>query len=139
SIPDVARTHVSGLWRFSLAIWGVNLLTQALGKQTDIVSMQAFGIDPAEIGFYNLGITLGLTANVIFTRGVGQVAIAGLSSIAVKSPEKIGLAWRALCSVANVFALPLLVFVGVCAHPIVTSLYGHEFADAAIILQIYAA
>jgi O-antigen/teichoic acid export membrane protein len=138
-VPNVARSHVGGLWRFSLTIWGVNLLTQALGKQTDIATMQGFGIDSKEIGFYNLAFTLGLTANVIFTKGIGSVAVAGLSSIAAKTPEKIGLGWRALCSIANILALPLLVFVGVMAYPIIRALYGEDFVEAAILLQIFAA
>lgn len=131
------RDDVGGLWKFSLTIWGVVLLTQALGKQTDIATMQFFGVDSEEIGFYNLAFTLGLTANVIFTKGIGSVAVAGLSTIAERTPEKIGKGWRALTSVSNVLSLPLLAFVGVLAYPIIHALYGVEFEDAAILLIIF--
>lgn len=139
AVEGEAREDVRGLWRFSLTVWGIALLTQALGKQTDLFTMQLFRVDPAEIGFYNLAVTLALAANTIFLIGIGSVALAGLSSINARSPERLSAAWRALCGVAPTIALPLLVFVAVFAEPIVAALYGDAYRDAALLLQIFAA
>lgn len=137
--PPAARTDISGLWRFSLTVWGIGLLTQALGKQTDLFMMQLYRVDLAEIGFYNLAVTLAIMANAIFLMGIGQVALAGLSSLRAKHPEKIGQGWRTLCSVCPLISVPILTFVGVFADPIVSALYGDEYSDAALMLQVFVA
>lgn len=134
-----ARRDVRALWRFSLTVWAIALLTQALGKQTDLIMMQFFRVDQAEIGFYNIAVTLGLAANAIFLMGIGNVALAGLSSLNARAPERLGRGWQALCAVAPLISLPMLLFVGVFAEPIIGALYGGAYRDAALLLQIFVA
>lgn len=134
-----ARRDVRGLWRFSLTVWAIGLLSQALGKQTDLIMMQFFRVDPDEIGFYNIAVTLGMTANVIFLMGIGNVALAGLSSLYTRAPERLGRGWSALCAVCPLISVPMLLFVGVFAEDVIRVLYGGDYRDAALLLQLFVA
>jgi O-antigen/teichoic acid export membrane protein len=131
------RRDVSSLWRFSATVWLTGMLTYALGKQTDIFTMQILRTPQADIGFYNLAVTLAISANAILLAGISNVALSGLASLRAKAPEKLGKGWRTLCSVGPLLSVPVLVFTGVFAGPIVTALYGSAYDDAATILEIY--
>ncbi len=138
-LPRAARRDVASLWRFSTTVWMTGMLTYALGKQTDIFTMQILRTPQAEVGFYNLAVTLAISANTILLAGISNVALTGLSSLRAKAPEKLGQGWRTLCSVGPLLSVPVLVFTGVFAGPIVKALYGSAYDEVAVILQIYIA
>ena len=68
-LPRAARRDVASLWRFSTTVWMTGMLTYALGKQTDIFTMQILRTPQAEVGFYNLAVTLAISANTILLAG----------------------------------------------------------------------
>ena len=138
-LPREARRDVASLWRFSSTVWLTGILTYALGKQTDIFTMQVLRTPQAEVGYYNLAVTLAVSANTILLAGISNVALTGLSSLHAKAPEKLGQGWRTLCSVGPLLSVPVLVFTGVFAGPIVQALYGSEFDGVTAILQLYIA
>jgi O-antigen/teichoic acid export membrane protein len=136
-LDPAVRRDVRGLWRFSATVWVGEMLNYALGKQTDIFTMEIFRTPQAEVGFYNLAVTLAISANAVLLQGMGSVALSGLSALRTRAPERLGAGWRTLCSVGPLLSVPILVFVGVFAEPIVVALYGHAYKDAAVVLEIF--
>src|SRR5262245_14907175 len=87
ALPLEARKDVAGLWRFSATVWLTGILTYALGKQTDIFTMQVLRTPQAEVGYYNLAVTLAVSANTILLAGISNVALTGLSSLRTRAPQ----------------------------------------------------
>ena len=139
AIGDDARHDVHSLWRFSGTVWLTGILSYALGKQTDIITLQFFRTPQAEVGFYALAVTLAATANNVLRLGIFNVSTAALATVRAEQPGRLSKGWQTLCSVSPMLSLPLLLFVTVLADPIMNALYGPQYQDAAILLQIFAA
>ncbi len=133
-----APISLRAAWRLSVAAWLTNLANGALLKQVIIWLLTFYGLQYAQIGFFNLAFQLGHSAGLLLVAGLTGVGMATMAA-AYSGENRLWLAvsWRAVLKVQTLLALPLLVFSLLNAEEIVTLLFGKDYAEVGPLLQVF--
>lgn len=128
-------------WK-SLALLSAPMLAHGAGavllKATDVWVLSIFA-DTATVGLY--GAAVRVTNVVLFVLSVINLALPQLLAAAYASDRRddFRMLARMAATISTVFSLPLFIIILFWAEPIVTLLFGAEYAGAAPILIILAA
>jgi len=118
---------MSGFYKIGITSWAIGFVGFAMGKQTDIILLNYFGVASSQVGFYNIAFTfsamLGFLGN-----GLGPV-FQSVFSETFKKKGKKGLAdsWHITAKIVFLTWFPVVAF-GLLYSPLVIKvLYGEDF------------
>lgn len=132
------KFDLSGFYRIGLAAWLIGFVSFALGKQTDIILLNYFGVPSSEVGFYN--IAFGFSVMLSFLGiGIGPIFQAIFSETYEKSGAK-GLAdsWYIIAKIGLLLWFPVFAFALLYAPSIIRIIYGEAFNSASGPFRILA-
>ena len=113
------------------------LLSIGLVTQSDILLMNYFQVEPAEIGFYHLATGLGGMLAFVLV-GVGPLALSILSeTYAKESAEGLSCIWCQIVGFASFLTVPIFVFAFFNAESLIYFVYGEQFGPAGKVLAFY--
>jgi len=124
------------IWKYSLVLWPLTLLNQVLGKQSDVLILSYFSVNPAQIGYYNIAYGLVGTIKTLFISGLGQVAIPIVVEANEQGAARLAQIWELLIKTTTVLSLPFLFFAVLFARPIISTIYSSDYLDSVFYLQL---
>lgn len=126
------RRYAGALLRFGLPLAGASIVVFAVGYADQFVVGGVLGAQA--LGFYMLAFNLAGWPVAMLSQPVRAVAPAAFARIQT-DPEKMDDGFRAAMRVLMCVALPLCAFLSAAALPVITFVYGAEWAQAALALQ----
>jgi O-antigen/teichoic acid export membrane protein len=132
------KFNLSGFYKIGLAAWAIGFVSFALGKQTDIILLNYFGVPSSQVGFYNIAFTFSLMLSFLGI-GIGPISQAIFSESYEKSGTK-GLAdsWYIIAKIGILFWFPVFAFALLYVPSIITIIYGEAFSSASGPFRILA-
>ncbi|MFQ5481275.1 MAG: lipopolysaccharide biosynthesis protein [Nitrospinaceae bacterium] len=142
----LARPHLRGAaqstdlreaWRLAGVAYAINLFSLGLWTQSDVVLMNYFQVPAAGVGSYHLATSLG--AMVLFLlAGLGQLAQSFYSeAYAREGAPGLSRTWRMTLGLNVWVTLPLGIIGFVFAPPLITWVFGAEYAPVAPLFRVY--
>jgi PST family polysaccharide transporter len=126
------RRLVGPLLRFGLPLAGASIVVFAVGYADQVVVGAVLGAQ--FLGFYLLAFNLASFPVAMLSQPIRAVAPAAFSRMQ-HDPPRMGDGFRAAFRLVLAVALPGCAFIAGAALPIVTFVYGEEWAPAALALQ----
>jgi O-antigen/teichoic acid export membrane protein len=134
---ESAQPELKEMKHLAWASYGISLLSFGLMTQSDIVLMNYFHVEHANIGYYHLVTSLGLMAGFVLT-GVGPLALSIFSEVyAVESYGGLARSWRQIVGFSAFLTIPIYVFIFFNADVLITFIFGAQFMPAAPLLTFY--
>ncbi len=134
---ESAQPELKEMKRLAWASYGISLLSFGLMTQSDIVLMNYFHVEHANIGYYHLVTRLGLMAGFVLT-GVGPLALSIFSEVyAVESVSGLARSWRQIVGFSAFLTIPIYVFIFFNADVLIAFIFGAQFLPAAPLLTFY--
>ena len=130
------KFDLSGFYRIGLAAWAIGFVSFALGKQTDIILLNYFGVPSSQVGFYNIAFGFSLMLGFL-GNGLGPIFQAIFSETYGKGGAK-GLAdsWYIIAKIGFLTWFPVFAFALLYAPSIITIIFGGDFRLASGPFQI---
>lgn len=118
-------SYVTGIFSFGLM------------TQSDVVLMNYFHVEPAQVGYYHLGMGMSNMLTFVLT-GIGPLALSIFSETFTRESHA-GLAkpWRQIVGFNFFLTAPIFVFAFLNAGQLLTFIYGGQFAPAGKVLAFY--
>ena len=134
---ESAQPELKEMKHLAWASYGISLLSFGLMTQSDILLMNYFHVEHANIGYYHLVTSLGLMAGFLLT-GVGPLALSIFSEVyAVESYDGLARSWRQIVGFSAFLTIPIYVFIFFNADVLITFIFGTQFLPAAPLLTFY--
>ena len=132
------KFNLSGFYRIGLAAWLIGFVSFALGKQTDIILLNYFGVPSSQVGFYNIAFGFSVMLSFLLI-GIGPIFQAIFSETYEKNGAK-GLAdsWYIIAKIGLLLWFPVFAFAILYAPSIITIIYGEAFSLASGPFRILA-
>jgi O-antigen/teichoic acid export membrane protein len=137
---------VTPVMLYGLTTYGNDMLSAVLGRQPDILMLRGFyGEHAREVGLYNVASMLLLVTEYIFFLGLGGALVSIFSKYAHEdeteqnthpSYPRMRRARGEVAGFQYITLIPLCGFVFVFALHIIRFIYGTQYDDAALSLQI---
>ena len=137
--PGWNRASVSLLLRFGLPLAAANLLSQAIANVDYVFVGRALSL--RDVGLYTLAFNVSSWATSVIGSVLSGIVLPGFSAVR----EQHGDVRRALFTATRAVALvafPIAAVTSGLASPLITTVYGGRWADAApvvVILSVYGA
>lgn len=127
------------VWSFSKTVWLNNILGYILGNKSDILMLQWFKVGFNSIAYYNIAYSMVSLASTVLMTGLSTLSLPILSGLYAKGGD-FGLSkgWRMLVSFSCSLSIPILMFLFVHANAIIGILYSDKYADASLLIRIFA-
>ena len=125
-----AKFNLSGFYKIGITSWAIGFVGFAMGKQTDIILLNYFGVASSQVGFYNIAFTfsamLGFLGN-----GLGPVFQSIFSETFKKNGRK-GLAdsWQITAKIVFLTWFPVVAFGLLYAPLVINIIYGENYISA---------
>ncbi len=129
--PGWNRHRAGGLLRFGMPLAGANVLTNLVRNVDYVIVGRLLG--PVELGYYTLAFNMSGWPQNLIGQVVKQVSLPAFSRMR-EDGRDMG---RAFCKMLNQVArltLPVCLFMGALAHPLIVLVYGQKWAPAAAAL-----
>jgi len=123
---------------FAVVAWGLAIVNFGLGKQSDVILLNAIRHDTTEVALYDVAYTLTQTVAMLLTVGLTGIALTLFSRRHGTRPEGLGSLWESFVALVGTAVLPLVLFLIVNARACVQVVYGAQYAAAAALLPLYA-
>lgn len=130
--PGFDRTQIRALLSFGLPLAGASLLVFAMLNVDYIVVGSLAG--PIALGFYLQAFNLSSWPVNVFSLSVRRVSLAAFSRLQDRPDELVSALVRA-STLLSAVTLPICALLGMLAGPIITTVYGQQWAPAAAALQ----
>ncbi len=132
---EVQPHSLKPVYAFGAIYWTNTILDYFLGRQGDVLFLSTLLPSPVPSSMYNVAFSVVLMATQGLTLGLGGITLSTFSRLAVTSPEMLDRFYAFLVRVVSIMVVPVLVFIFFNASPIITLLFSHDFAGAAILVQ----
>ncbi len=126
------------VFAFAAHAWVLTAVGFGLGKQSDVIILNAIHHGQAEVAFYDVAFSLTHAVGTVLTVGLAGIALALFSRRQARRPEAIGSLWQAVVILTGSVVTPLVVFLMGNATACVVTIYGREYAEAGPMLLAYA-
>ena len=126
---SIDRECFSDLLKFAKGMLGLAFLSIVV-RQTDILVLGKI-VSGEQLGMYYLALQLAYQPVLLFERMIGKVL---LPAFAEKQDDKESI-YRAMLAIVRttaVFGVPLLAFLIICAGPILSVVYGSQYAQVSV-------
>lgn len=125
----IDKVCLSELLKFAKGMLGLAFLSIVI-RQTDILVLGKI-VSGEQLGMYYLALQLAYQPVQLFAKTIGKVL---LPAFAEKQDDKESIYRAMLAIVRNtaVFGVPLLAFLIICARPILSLVYGSQYAQVAV-------
>ncbi len=123
---------------FGATVWLTNLVTFALGKQSDILLLGLFRVAEAQIGYYEIAYRSVNTINMLLISGFIGVTLASFAEASGKNKTVLGDAWQLTVKAYGAIALPIILFSIIHARAIIVGVFSEAYGPAVILFQTYA-
>ena len=134
------RLDLRGPLRFGLALWATGLVNFFVGRQADILLIGLFHPGTDAAGAYSAAALLAMLLAGALIMGAEGVSLAAFSELEARVDRAgLGRLWSLHVKMDVLLSVPLLVFGGCFARPLIGLLYGVGFERAAPLLTAYAA
>ncbi|MFF2841759.1 oligosaccharide flippase family protein [Paenarthrobacter sp. NPDC057981] len=120
------------LLMFGLPLAGASAVVFAVGYVDQLIAGRLFG--PVVLGFYVMAFNMAGWPSSLLSQPLRSVAPATFSRLQDR-PEDMGAALLAMIGAVSVVVLPVTAVMVGCAIPLVTVVYGHEWAPAGLALM----
>jgi PST family polysaccharide transporter len=127
------RAHLRGLAGFGGALTLVGILGAVMGSADDLIVGRRLGT--TQLGLYGLAYRLPELLIINLSVVAAQVLFPTMASV---SRQDLPAAFLRSLRYGLIVALPLAVWLGVLAEPIVVALFGHKWHDAGAAMQVMA-
>jgi O-antigen/teichoic acid export membrane protein len=131
-------SRLSPAFTFAAISWVLAAVSFGLGRQSDVIILNAIRHDQTEVALYDVAYSLAQTVPMVLTIGLSGIALALFSKRHRSRPEGLAPLWRTFVVVVGAVTLPLFMFMIVNARACVTLIYGERYGDAGALLRIYA-
>ncbi|MEV0899931.1 oligosaccharide flippase family protein [Actinoplanes sp. NPDC049802] len=125
------------LIRYGLPLASASLLTLGIVNVDSVVVGSVLG--PAALGIYAMAFNMSSWPVRMVSETARRVSFAGFSRLADESPDAFAAGFLNAFRLVIAAAMPICVFLGVLAGPIITFVYGDQWADAALPLTYLVA
>lgn len=132
-VPKLDRRHLGPVLRFGLPVAGAGLLQQVLLNGDYLFVGYLLGAE--KLGIYMLAFNVGSWATAVLASVINNVAMPAFSREKA-DPERLRAALRTAVVLVGMVAFPLATVTLVLAGPLVHTLYGATWDDAAPVLQL---
>ena len=123
---ESAQPELKEMKHLAWASYGISLLSFGLMTQSDILLMNYFHVEHANIGYYHLVTSLGLMAGFVLT-GVGPLALSIFSEVyAVESYDGLARSWRQIVGFSAFLTIPIYVFIFFNADVLISFIFGER-------------
>lgn len=126
------RGYAGALLRFGLPLAAASVVVFAVGYADQFVVGGVLGAQA--LGFYLLAFNLAGWPVAMLSQPVRAVAPAAFARIQT-DPDQMDDGFRAASRILMCVALPVCAFLGAASLPVITFVYGAEWAQAALALQ----
>jgi len=130
---SIDRDSLKELLKFAKGILGLSFLT-ILIRQIDIFVLGKL-VSEQQLGMYFLAIHLASQPALLFRKIFGRVLLPAFAE-KQDNKESICRAMLAIVKTIAMFGIPLLAFVIICARPILSVVYGSQYAEVAVPFSI---
>lgn len=131
----VRRRSVLG---FAASAWVLTAVGFGLGKQSDVILLNAIRHSQSEIAFYDVAFSITQVAGTVLTVGLTGISLALFSRRQKARPEEVGGLWRSFVVLVGSAVVPFVAFLVANAHASVVAVYGPEYREAGGLLAAYA-
>lgn len=132
------KFDLSGFYKIGLAAWAIGFVSFALGKQTDIILLNYFGVPSSQVGFYNIAFAFSVLLS-FFGIGIGPIFQAIFSETYKKrGAEGLADSWYIIAKIGVLLWFPVFAFALLYAPSIITIIYGEAFSSASGPFRILA-
>ena len=130
---SIDKDCFSDLLHFAKGMLGLAFLSVVV-RQTDIVVLGKV-VSGEQLGMYYLAFQLAYQPVQLFDKIIGKVL---LPAFAEKQDDKqsIYLAVLTIVRTTSVFGIPLLTFLVICSGPILSMVYGSQFAQVSVTFSL---
>ena len=125
------------LIRYGFPLASASLLTLGIVNVDSVVVGSVLG--PAALGIYAMAFNMSSWPVRMVSETARRVSFAGFSRLADESPERFAAGFVRAFGLVIAAAVPICVVLGVLAGPIITFVYGDQWAAAAGPLQFLVA
>jgi len=132
------RIDARSVAAFAVIAWGLAVMNFGLGKQSDVILLNAIRHDRTEVALYDVAYTLTQTVAMLLTIGLSGIALTLFSKRHGSRPEGLRPIWKSFVALVGTAVLPLVLFLIVNARGCVEAVYGAEYAAAGAMLPLYA-
>ncbi|MEU4619638.1 oligosaccharide flippase family protein [Actinoplanes sp. NPDC023801] len=125
------------LIRYGFPLASASLLTLGIVNVDSVVVGSVLG--PAALGIYAMAFNMSSWPVRMVSETARRVSFAGFSRLADESPERFAAGFVRAFTLVIAAAVPICVVLGVLATPIITFVYGDQWAAAGVALQFLVA
>lgn len=141
SLPYIVGESKAVAWGDSFRLAWVSYVTGifsfGLMTQSDVVLMNYFGVEPARVGYYHLGMGVSGMLTFVFT-GIGPLALSIFSeTFARESHMGLARSWRQIAGFNFFFTAPVYVFAFFNSAQLIAFIYGSQFVPAGGVMTFY--
>jgi O-antigen/teichoic acid export membrane protein len=130
--------QMNELYKLGLVSWLIVFINFILGKNTDILLLNIFKIPNAEIGFYNLSISMTIFVAFLIA-GTGPIFQSVFAeSFARGGVEKLTFVWLVFIKLVTVLMFPVFIFFFIYAKDIISILYTSEYLPVVALFRVYS-
>ncbi|WIM99563.1 oligosaccharide flippase family protein [Actinoplanes oblitus] len=127
------RDQARQLIRYGLPLASASLLTLGIVNVDSVVVGSVLG--PAALGIYAMAFNMSSWPVRMVSETARRVSFAGFSRLADSAPAEFASGFVRAFTLVIAAAVPICVVLGVLAEPIITFVYGDQWAAAALPLQ----
>jgi O-antigen/teichoic acid export membrane protein len=131
------KEQAKKLLRYGFPLASASLLTLGIVNVDSVVVGSLLG--PAALGIYAMAFNMSSWPVRMVSETARRVSFAGFSRLADESPEQFAAGFTRAFTLVIATAVPICVVLGVLAEPIITFVYGDQWAAAALPLQFLVA
>jgi len=137
-LNKVSKLEVKNYLSFGLSVWEISLLTYAISTTLNILLMSKVTKDPFQIGLYSTAILFTYLPGNLISSWAG-IMLPSLSEVKAKyGVSGISQAFISFSKVIFFMLIPMLFFLMRYADVLVHSLFGEDFIQSVLLIQIFA-
>ncbi|GAA4974465.1 hypothetical protein GCM10025331_80970 [Actinoplanes utahensis] len=129
--------QAKSLIRYGFPLASASLLTLGIVNVDTVVVGSVLG--PAAVGVYAMAFNMSSWPVRMVSETARRVSFAGFSRLADESPERFAAGFLRAFSLVIAAAVPICVVLGVLSTPIITFVYGDQWAAAGLPLRFLVA
>jgi O-antigen/teichoic acid export membrane protein len=120
---------------FGGVYWINTIVDFILGRQGDVLFLTHLLPDSSQGGLYDVAYSIAQLASMAMTVGLAGVTFATFARLAVSDQRTMDRFYGFSIRIISLLTVPLYAFIVFNAEPLLTVLYSHQYAGAAVLVQ----
>ena len=132
------KPKVGDMRHLAWVSYGISFFGFGLMMQSDVLLLNYFQVDRADIGLYHLATGLGGTMSFLLAGGAPMALSLFSETYTKEGIKSLGNLYCQIVGVASYLTVPIFVFCVLNASHVISSIYGSTFLEGSQALAFYA-